>query len=311
MKRNMLIAALALFIITSSCVKQKTDKKDFGDRLIRVVTTTGMIADVVENVGAGRVEVTALLGSGVDPHLYKASEGDVTRLTKADIVFYNGNHLEGKMTAIFEQMAKRIPTIAVTERIHEHLLLNQSDFEDAYDPHVWFDVTLWIQITEEVRDAMINLDPDNMAIYWFNTEDYLKKLTELQKYVQVHINVIPLDKRILITAHDAFNYFGRAYDFVVRGLQGTSTATEAGTGDVQDLAAYICENKIPAIFVEASVPERNVEALQEAVKARGFDVSIGGNLFSDSMGDKGTELGTYIGMVKHNVSTIVSALSKQ
>jgi len=310
MKRYSIYVMLIVILLFSFCAEQQREKKDFSDKTINVVTTTGMISDVVKHVGAGRVKVTALMGPGVDPHLYKASEGDVSRMSNADIIFYNGHHLEGKMTEIFEKMSRRIPTIAVTEGIHDHLLLSPPEFEGAKDPHLWFDVTLWIQVTEDIRDALINLDPKNMAVYWFNTEDYLEKLTELQRYVKEKSNKIPLEQKILITAHDAFNYFGRAYDFIVRGLQGISTATEAGTADVQDLATYIVDNEIRAIFIETSVPERNIQALQEAVKSKGYEVVIGGKLFSDAMGNADTEQGNYIGMVKHNIDTIVNALSE-
>jgi manganese/zinc/iron transport system substrate-binding protein len=186
--------------------------------------------------------------------------------------------------------------------------LVKDEFEGAHDPHIWFDVTLWMQAAETIRDTFIEVDPGSADLYRANAASYLAKLEELQASVLEQTARVPEQQRVLITAHDAFNYFGRAYGFEVRGLQGISTATEAGTGDVQDLAEFIAENQIPAIFVESSVPVRNIEAVQAAVAAKGFQVSIGGELFSDAMGDWGTEEGTYIGMVRHNVDTIVGAL---
>jgi manganese/zinc/iron transport system substrate-binding protein len=283
---------------------------DLSQRPINAVTTIGMIGDIVRNVGGERVRVIGLMGPGVDPHLYKASEGDVIRLGEADIVFYNGLHLEAAMSRVFERMADRIKTVAVTDTIDRRLLFMPPQFEGNYDPHVWFDVTMWQRATERVRDALIEIDPAHAAAYRANAERYLQQLTELDGYVKAQAAKLPPEKRVIITAHDAFSYFSRAYGFEVRGLQGISTAAEAGTADVQGLAKFIVERKIPAIFVESSVPVRNVEAVQEAVRARGWDVQIGGELFSDAMGTPGTPEGTYRGMLKHNIDTIVTALVK-
>jgi manganese/zinc/iron transport system substrate-binding protein len=277
-------------------------------RKIRVVTTIGMIADIVQNIGGNRVEVKGLMGPGVDPHLYKASEGDVARMAEADVIFFNGLHLEGKMAELFEKMERFARTVAVTDGIDRSLLLAPPEFKRAYDPHVWFDVGLWIMAAEHVRDSLILIDPENAGVYRDNAEDYLQRLEEVQRYVRARVSELPKEKRVLITAHDAFNYFGRAYGFEVKGLQGISTVAEAGTSDIQALTRLIFERKIPAVFVETSVPGRYIEALQESVRARGFDVAIGGNLYSDAMGNPGTPEGTYIGMVRHNIDTIVSAL---
>lgn len=281
---------------------------DSSERPMRVVTTVGMIGDIVQNIGGEHVKVTSLMGPGVDPHLYKASEGDVGRMTEADVIFYNGLHLEAKMGEVLEKMEGQIRTVAVTKGIDESELLAPPEFEGAFDPHVWFDVTLWMEAAKQVRDTLVELDPEHADDYQANAESYLAELSELHDYVKAQAETVPKDQRVLITAHDAFNYFGRAYDFEVRGLQGISTAAEAGTADVQDLAEFIAENKIPAIFVESSVPPRTIEAVQAAVKSRGFDVEIGGELFSDAMGDPGTPEGTYAGMVRHNIDTIVSSL---
>jgi manganese/zinc/iron transport system substrate-binding protein len=230
----MLILLLPLLAACGTATTQADG--ELAERPIRAVTTIGMIGDIVENVGGDRVNVSRLMGPGIDPHLYKASEGDVSRMAEADIIFYNGLHLEARMAEILEQMNGRITTVAVTDSINRDTLLAPPEFDGNYDPHVWFDVTYWMQATEEVRDALVALDPDSAALYQENAEAYLAELDDLHAYVLEQAARVPEDKRVLITAHDAFNYFGRAYGFEVRGLQGISTAAEAGTADVQQLA---------------------------------------------------------------------------
>ena len=269
-----------------------------------------MITDIVRQVGGERVLVTGLMGPGVDPHLYKASEGNVILMAEADVIFYNGLHLEGKMTEVFEKMGGRIPTVAVTDGIDRELLLRPPEFEGAYDPHVWFDVTLWMKAVGKVAEGLAGIDPAHAESYRKNAAAYLEKLDALHRYVQARAGELPPERRVLITAHDAFNYFGRAYRFEVRGLQGVSTVTEAGTGDIRALALFLVERRIPAVFVETSISPRYIEALREAVEARGYTVRIGGGLYSDAMGDPGTPAGTYIGMVRHNIDTVVDALKR-
>lgn len=305
-----ILAAATLFV---ACARKEGDapaKADLSARKIRVVTTIGMITESVEEIGGERVEVKGLMGPGVDPHLYKASEGDVTAMAGADVVFYGGLHLEGKMTEVFERMKGRIRTEAVTDGIDRKLLHEVPGYPGNFDPHVWFDVTLWMKAAERVRDVLIDMDPKHADGYRVRAKDYLARLADLDKYVRQRAAKVPAGKRVLITAHDAFGYFGNAYGFEVKGLQGVSTVTEAGTSDIQNLAVFIVARKIPAIFVESSVPPRYVEALQAAVRARGFDVQIGGSLYSDAMGNPGTREGTYVGMVRHNIDTIASALEK-
>lgn len=302
-----LSAAIAL-ALTGCATPVARSQEDLSRRPIRAVTTIGMISDIVRNVGGQRVQVIGLMGPGVDPHLYKATEGDVIRLLEADVVFYNGLHLEAKMGDVLERMRSRTRTVAVTDCIDRSLLLAPPQFEGAYDPHVWFDVTLWMKAVECVRNTLIDMDPGSANLYRANAQAHLAQLADLHAYVQAQAARLPPEQRVLITAHDAFNYFGRAYGFEVRGLQGISTATEAGTADVQHLADFIAQRKIRAIFVESSVSPRTIEAVQAAVQARGFNVRIGGQLFSDAMGNPGTPEGTYIGMVRHNIDTIVRAL---
>ncbi|TDL87516.1 manganese transporter [Vibrio vulnificus] len=296
---------LAALLVLSGCGND-TAERDNGNGKLNVVTTTGMIGDLVENVGGKHVEVTSLMGPGVDPHLYKATQGDVKTLDSADMIFYNGLHLEGKMTDIFEMMSKDKPTIAVTEDFKENQLRKVGATE--HDPHVWFDVKLWIVAAEAVKKELIAKDPDHEEEYRENYEEYVLQLEELDKYVHEEINKVPEEQRVLVTAHDAFGYYGQSYGLDVRGLQGINTLSEYGSKDVTDMRNYLVENKIKAIFIESSVPRKAIEAVIQGAGKQGHKVEIGGELFSDAMGEKGTEEGTYIGMVRHNTDTIVRAL---
>ena len=303
-----LLVALTLPVLAGCGPVQVREQRTLEGETIQVVATIGMITDVVERVGGDRVEVEGLMGPGVDPHLYKASEGDLRRLERSDVIFFGGLHLEAKMADVFERIADQRATQAVTDAIPRSRLLTPAQFEGQYDPHVWFDVGLWTFAVEQIRDRLAELDPGSAALYRRNAAAYLTELEALDRYVAEQSRRVPAEQRVIITAHDAFNYFGRAYGFEVRGLQGISTAAEAGAGDVQSLARFIAERKIPAIFVESSVSPRTIEAVQEAVRSRGWNVRIGGSLFSDAMGSPGTPEGTYIGMVRHNVDTIVGGL---
>ena len=307
MKRICILLCLIGILVGTGCDPKEQPHTAAGSKL-RIVTTTGMITDIVKNVGGKHVQVIGLMGPGVDPHLYKASAGDVQRLTSAQLIFYNGLHLESKMGDIFAKMSGNTKTVAVTDAVDRSLLLTPPEFEGQYDPHLWFDVILWMKAVGKVRDTLSEFDSDNTLMYWSNAERYLAKLAELHEYVKAQAERVPPEKRVIVTAHDAFNYFGKAYGFEVRGLQGISTATEAGIADVQALATFIAERRIPAIFVESSVSTRSLEAVKAAVKSKGFEVKIGGELFSDAMGNEGTPEGTYIGMVRHNIDTIVTAL---
>ncbi|GAA4803207.1 metal ABC transporter solute-binding protein, Zn/Mn family [Litoribaculum gwangyangense] len=296
---------ILIIFITIICVGCKEEKKTNGK--LNVVTTTTMITDLVQNIGGEHINLQGLMGSGVDPHLYKASEGDVTKLSNADIIFYNGLHLEGKLVEVFEKM-KNKKTIAISDAIDKSTLIGSDYFASNYDPHIWFDVNYWIQATQFVIDKLSEAIPDQKAAFETNGANYIKKLEALKVNMKNIIETLPQEKRILVTAHDAFNYFGKAFGFEVVGLQGLSTATEAGVQDVQKLAAFIIEKKLKAIFVESSVPKRTIEALQAAVKSKNHDVVIGGTLYSDALGNAGTIEGTYIGMFEYNVNTIVNAL---
>lgn len=303
---GMLLFVLALFVM-AGCASQETTTAT-GDGKLKITATIGMITDVTQNVGGEHVEVTGLMKTGVDPHLYKASQGDIKKLSDAELILYNGLHLEGKMGEIFEKMEKDKPVVAVTRDIEESELKSADDGTAGHDPHVWFNVQHWITVTETIRDVLVEQDPDNADAYKANADAYIAKLQELDAYAKEQIASIPEEGRVLVTAHDAFGYFGDAYGIKVMGLQGLSTAAEYGSKDVSNLRDYLVENKIKAVFVESSVPKKAIEAVVEGAKEKGHEVTIGGELFSDAMGETGTEEGTYIGMVRHNVDTIVNAL---
>lgn len=296
------------FVLLAALVLTACGTPAEDDGRLNVVTTIGQIGDAATIIGGEHVDVISLMGAGVDPHLYVASEGDVTTLQEADVVLYNGLFLEAQMNDILEQMGEYKFVVAVAESIPADELLASPIYEDEHDPHVWFDVRLWMQAVESVRDALMEADPENAADYEANAATYLAELDALDSYVRSRAEELTAEQRVLITAHDAFNYFGRAYGFDVLGLQGISTQSEASTADVQNLAREIVERGVQAIFVESSVPVRNVEALQEAVRALDHDVVIGGQLFSDAMGTPRTPEATYIGMVRYNIDTIVTAL---
>lgn len=301
----LLVLALTLTLL-AACGDDDDGGEDDGK--INVVTTTGMIADAVRNVGGEHVNVTGLMGPGIDPHLYRPTASDVNRLDGADIIFFNGLELEGRMTDIFERLASMKPTVAVSENIPQDQLLASQQYENAHDPHIWFDVSLWKSVVEVIAAELSEHDPDNADTYAANAAAYLEELDELDAYVFEQVETIPESSRVLITAHDAFGYFGQRYGIEVIGLQGISTAAEAGAADVQALTNTIIEREIKAIFVESSVPRATIEAVQAAVRARGSEVEIGGELYSDAMGDEGTKGGTYIGMITSNIDTIAEAL---
>jgi manganese/zinc/iron transport system substrate-binding protein len=302
------IALLVMFIL-GICPHSLAAQS--GSDPIRVTTTVGMIADIVRNVGGDRVEVTALMGPGVDPHVYKPTAGEVGRLDNADIIFYGGLELEGRMTDIFEKIGRAgKPTYAVSEAIPEHLLHPLAGSTTHHDPHIWFDVTLWQYAVDAVRDHLIAWSPADASYFETNAAAYHAELDALDTYIRQQVATIPEPQRVLITAHDAFGYFGSQYGFEVQGVQGISTSSEAGTADIQQLVDFIVERQIPAMFVESSVSPATIEAVQAAANDRGWNVTVGGQLFSDAMGKSGTPEGTYIGMVTWNIDTITAALTR-
>lgn len=301
------VAAAIIIAVGIGCASENGDNSDTG--VLKITATTGLVAEIAREVGGEEVEVTYLMGPGVDPHLYKASEGDIARLAGARVIFYNGLNLEGKMGNILVKMGRTgRMTVAVSESVDKALLREPPEFLGHYDPHIWFDVGMWAQAVVAVVDALSEVMPSKRAYFVANGEAYVAKLRELHEYCQKRIMEIPDDQRVLVTAHDAFGYFGRAYGLEVLGLQGITTTSEYGLKDVQRLVDLITSRKLKAVFVESSVPKRSIEAVVAGCRAAGHDVVIGGQLFSDAMGEAGTVEGTYPGMVRHNVETIVTAL---
>jgi manganese/zinc/iron transport system substrate-binding protein len=272
-----------------------------------IVATTSMLADAVRNIVHNNAHVYSLMGPGIDPHLYRAKESDVHKLAAADMVVYNGLHLEGKMGQVLEGMC-RFTTVVNASDVLDKRLLRAAEFENLYDPHIWFDVTLWIKVVRHIQQEIVALDPDHTDIYQKNGDEYIAQLEQLHNYVQQRVNEIDACKRILITAHDAFGYFGDAYGFEVVGLQGLSTDCDISTRDIQELANYIVAKKISTIFVESSISARSMHALREAVIAQGWCVAIGAELYSDALGDEASGVASYIDMVRYNVDAIVNAL---
>lgn len=277
-----------------------------GKLPIQVVCTTEMVADLVRNVGKQHVAVKAMLGEGVDPHLYKATPGDRALLSGADLILYSGLHLEGKMGEVLVGMGKRKTAVAVAEHIPASLV--HKDEKGHLDPHVWFDVSAWSQAAGVVRDVLVAYDPPRAEEYRQNAQAYQAELAQLHEYAKARIGSIPKEQRVLVTAHDAFRYFGKAYEIEVKGIQGISTESEAGVMEVNQLVRMLTERRIKAVFIESSVSNRNIKSLLEGCQAKGHSVVIGGELFSDAMGKAGTPEGSYVGMVRHNVETIVKAL---
>lgn len=307
-KTFLLTILLPMSVMLAACT-QTQDKGEMksGERM-RIVTTTSILKDAVQNIVGDVADVTSIMGSGVDPHLYKATQGDLKKLTEADVVIYNGLHLEGKMGEILEKLGRQKTVVAGTAGIAENKLRSSPLYQDSHDPHVWFDVQMWQEVVKHLSKELQQKDPANAETYQQNTTAYLQELDKLHQWVLEEINSIPAQQRILITAHDAFGYFGDAYNIQVRGLQGISTVSEFGLQDVSNLVDFIVENKIKAVFVESSVSPKSIEAVVIGSKQKGHQVKVGGTLYSDALGEDGTPEGTYQGMVRHNVNSIVSSL---
>jgi manganese/zinc/iron transport system substrate-binding protein len=278
------------------------------DRNIEVVATTSMIADAARQVGGDLVEVRALMGPGVDPHGYRQTRSDIVALTRADLVLWHGLFLEAQMEDFLLGLARNNPVVAVGEAVPEDALLASDEYADRFDPHVWMTPELWAYVVAAVRDALIDIAPDAEETLRANADAHLAELAELGNYASRVLSTVPPESRVLVTAHDAFNYFGDAYGFEVLGIQGISTESEAGLARIGELVDTLVSRNIRAVFVETSVSDRNIRALVEGAAARGHAVAIGGELFSDAMGEDGTYEGTYIGMIDHNVTTIARAL---
>jgi manganese/zinc/iron transport system substrate-binding protein len=300
-----LMYSIVVFTQISGCSQKR---EIYRGTDIVLVTTTGIIGDAVKRVAGDSAEVVSIMGPGVDPHLYKATQGDLKKLNSGDVVFYNGLHLEGKMGEVLKKLGRTRPVIAIGDFIPKSKLRSTSDFEGSYDPHIWFDVLIWKEAVLSINRNLNEQFPGKAAIFNNNTEKYLKELDSLHFWVQSHVDLIPDDQRILITSHDAFGYFGKAYNIEVNGLQGLSTLSEAGLRDISDLVKYIVENNIRAVFVETSVSPKAIQAVVNGCRERGHQVKIGGQLYSDALGPLGSGASTYTEMIKHNVKTMVEAL---
>jgi manganese/zinc/iron transport system substrate-binding protein len=301
-----LVAVLAL----AGCAAPPASRAPVVDRPVRVTTTTNFITDTVARIGGDRVVVTGLMGPGVDPHLFRASARDVATLREADLILYGGLQLEGRMGELFGELAERQPTLAITRDIpREELLAPAPGTDEEYDPHVWFDVGLWEHACRTIAAALTERDPAHAADYRRNLDAYLAELDALDREIAALVDGVPPPRRLLVTSHDAFEYFGRRYGLEVAGIQGISTAAEATTADVERVAALIAERRVPAVFVESSVPRQTIDALIAATEQRGATVRVGGELFTDAAGQPGTPEGTYIGMLRANAHWIAAGLT--
>ncbi|MEN7546421.1 zinc ABC transporter substrate-binding protein [Rapidithrix thailandica] len=309
MKKYILLLLFSITLLLTGC-NSSTDQTNHSKDTPYVVATTGMLGDAIRNIAGDFIKVDALMGPGVDPHLYKPTMNDLSKLREADAIFYNGLHLEGKMVEVLDKLNHEKPTIPVASYLKEEKLIvvSQDGNHKTYDPHIWFDVALWLESIRSVPEKLCELDPEHCEAYRQNFKKYEQQLQSLHEWTSAQIASIPQESRVMITAHDAFTYFGKAYDIEVRGLQGISTVAEFGLKDVTELKNYIVQRKIKAVFVESSVPTKSLEAVVSGCQEQGHPVQIGGTLFSDAMGANGTPEGTYIGMVKANVNTIVHSL---
>ncbi len=301
---SVLFVGFFLCVVTGC---KRSSSKGEGDTLY-VVTTTGMLTDAVKQVGRHWVRVEGLMGPSVDPHLYKATASDTRKLAEAGLIIYNGLHLEGKMQGIFAKMSRTKSVVAATDSIDHKLLRKPAHFKGAHDPHVWFDVSMWQKVVIRIGEALSKADPKHKSDYQRDAKAYVEKLKRLHIWTKEQLSSIPKERRYLVTSHDAFGYFGRAYGLHVIGLQGISTVSEAGLKDIERVINTLVSKKIPAIFAETSVSDNSVRAVMERCAQRKHKVVMGGKLFSDAMGAAGTPEGTYIGMVRFNVNTVRNAL---
>lgn len=276
---------------------------------LRVVATTAMIADPAREIAGPHAAVTALMGEGVDPHLFKPARSDMASLLEAGLVLANGHRLEGRMDDAFQRVAAQgTPVVRVAEAVAAELLIDDPEYPGQADPHLWMDPLAWLEVTEIITQALVDADPANAEFYRANAAAYQQRLRALHDWAERAVATIPESQRVLVTAHDAFNYFARRYNIEVHAIQGLSTESEAGVRDIENLVALLVDRGIPAVFTESSVSDRNIRALIAGAQARGHTVTLGGSLYSDAMGPADTKEGTYLGMIEHNIRTLVTAL---
>lgn len=311
MKKIKFLSFLLLVFLISGC-SGSNDVTQTDDGTVSIVTTTSFLTDLVQTIGGENVSVTGLMGPGVDPHDYQPSTSDIVAMGEADVVIYNGLALEERFAEVFDQLGERnVLTLIAADGIDETSVLLDSEEDDsqAVDPHIWFSVSRWKQVTQYIAEELSKHDPENAAEYDSNANEYLSELDELQSYVASRVSEVPESSRYLVTAHDAFQYFGEEFGFEVVGLQGLNTRTEAGTGDISQMANFIVENNIGAVFVESSVSPRSIEALVEATNSRGHQLQNAGELYSDALGSSADGADTYLTMYRSNIDTIVDALN--
>ncbi len=296
---------LSVIFSLAACSSKEGASSQSEDEKINIVTTIAQIGEPLSVIGGDRVEVNSLMGPSVDPHLYNATHGDITTLEEADLVFYSGLHLEANMVTIFEEIGKTKPVLAIGETIDPQSLLK--DKKDVIDPHIWFDLDLWKQALNAAVEELKAYSPEDADFFEANKKEYFSKIDQLKQEAE-KLATIPKEQRVLVTAHDAFGYFGRMHDLKVVGLQGLSTDGEIGVSDIQKTIDIITEYHVPAVFIESSINESSIQAVIEGAKSDGVEVKLGGELFSDAMGEAGTEEGTYLGMYRHNIDTIYKAL---
>jgi len=307
-KKTCIVVIAAAIFLLGAC-SSDTMTSDIDSDRIQIVTTISQIGEPIEVIGGDRVEVKSLMGPGVDPHLYKATQGDINKLQNADIILYSGLHLEGNMGEIFAKMSETKTTMGLGESLDKEKLLMDED--GAIDPHIWFDIDLWKEALNVAVEELKKLSPENADYFDENKQVYFSKLDELKNEAVEKITSIPEKQRVLVTAHDAFGYFGRMYDIEVIGLQGLSTEDEVGLSDIQSTVKLLIEKQVPAVFVESSINQNSIQAVIDGASKEGLEVTLGGELFSDAMGTKGTEEGTYLGMYRHNVNTVYQALNRR
>lgn len=298
------LVLISVLLYCSSCQNKEVAHRDKP----LIVVTTSLLSDAIKNIVKDSAEVQSLMGAGVDPHLYKASLGDLEKLTQGDYIFYQGLHLEGKLAEVLDKLSRTKKVMALADHLPKSMIRTVDKNGKVPDPHIWFNVMIWKEIVISANEKLSVQMPDAAAYFKSNTEAYIKRLDSLDQYIRKEVNMIPDSKRVLITSHDAFNYFGEAYHVEVKGLQGISTLSEFGLKDVSSLVKMIIDRDIKAVFVETSVSSKSLNAVVAGVREKGKEVKIGGTLYTDALGELGTDEGTYIGMMKYNVNTIVKGL---
>lgn len=305
------ISALLIGTLLVGCAQKQQQETAKGEDngKIQVVATTTQVDDLMRQIGGDKVQVTSLMGPGVDPHGFEPSPADTKTLQNADVIAYNGYHLEAIFTDVLENFEKEGKNvIRMSDAINEGQEIKSAEEGLENDPHIWFSVDIWKQAAQHTADELSQIDPDNKATYQKNADKYIKELSDLKAYIEKRTAEIPANSRYLVTAHDAFNYFGKQFGYEVVGIQGLNSQTEAGTGDISQVAETIAEHKVKAVFIESSVSDRNVQALIQAVQAKGENLEVGGELYSDALGSADEHADSYIDMYKHNIDTLVDAL---